>query len=85
MLHGSQHSKRHLLCREDLGDENREWNASHGVLGLGSLQHHVIDDCGEIDLRPLNDVVYEVGYLEGEIIPVSRQNEISRRTHAHRT
>lgn len=46
------------------------------MLGLGSLQHHITYDCGEINLRLLNDVVNEVGHLEGVIILVGSQNEV---------
>lgn len=46
------------------------------MFGLSSLQNHVTNDCREINLRPLNDVVYEIGHLEGEIIMVGRWNKV---------
>lgn len=76
MLHRYGHTKRHFVCREDLSDEDREGYASRGVFGLSSLQNYIIDDCREIDLRPLNNVVYEVGCLEGEIILVGHRNKV---------
>lgn len=62
------------MCSKNLGDENWEGNASHGVFGLSSLQDDVIDDRREINFRPLNDVVNEVGLLNGEIILVGSWN-----------
>lgn len=76
MLHGNWHTEGHLVYNKNLSDEDWEGNAARGVFGLGSLQNHVTDDCGEINLRPLNDVFYEIGCLKGEIIPVGSRNKV---------
>lgn len=76
ILHWSRNTERHFVCRENLGDEYKEGDAPYGVLDLCNLEDHIANDHGEINLWPLEDVFYEVSCLEGEVVAVSRWDEV---------
>lgn len=64
------------MCCENLSDEHMEGDAPYGMLGSGSLEDDITNDCKEVNLGPLENVVNEVGHLKGEIILVGHRNEV---------